>query len=266
VKLTLEYVLSHGRGVERAFCCPVHDDKNPSASVNVVKGVWCCYSCGAHGDTSGVIYDLDIDQVMEELDLDEEEREPYPESWLGLFTSGEVHSYWLSRFTPEACRHFQLGYDTTHDACTYPLRTPAGALLGVVHRRLHGERPKYRYPMHVKISELLFNYSYAQRRIVVLVEGAMDAVAAWEAGVDAFAVYGDNLSRSQLQLIHRVAPRQVILAYDSDKAGREATERSRELLVAAGLGVTVARINHDLGKDLGDLTIDERREVFAPLL
>jgi DNA primase len=30
--------------------CPVHDDKDPSVSLNVKKNLWTCYSCGAKGD------------------------------------------------------------------------------------------------------------------------------------------------------------------------------------------------------------------------
>ena len=33
-------------GDEWAVCCPLHDDKNPSASVNLSKGVFNCHKCG----------------------------------------------------------------------------------------------------------------------------------------------------------------------------------------------------------------------------
>ncbi len=34
---------------EISFLCPVHDNHNPSASYNVQKQVWTCFSCGAGG-------------------------------------------------------------------------------------------------------------------------------------------------------------------------------------------------------------------------
>ena len=34
--------------------CPLHEDRNPSASVNEDTGKWNCFSCNQHGD----VYDL----------------------------------------------------------------------------------------------------------------------------------------------------------------------------------------------------------------
>lgn len=38
----------HGR--EYNFLCPVHNDTSASADVNMVTGLWSCWSCGARGD------------------------------------------------------------------------------------------------------------------------------------------------------------------------------------------------------------------------
>lgn len=38
------------RRKEYKFLCPVHEDHSPSAEVNLVTGLWSCYSCGASGD------------------------------------------------------------------------------------------------------------------------------------------------------------------------------------------------------------------------
>jgi DNA primase len=51
--LTLAEVLVYGQGIERSFLCPVHGDRRPSASVNVIKKQWVCYTCGAHGGLTG---------------------------------------------------------------------------------------------------------------------------------------------------------------------------------------------------------------------
>ncbi len=43
-----------GRGVrhgkEVLFRCPLHNDNNPSLSVNPEKGLWRCFPCGVGGD------------------------------------------------------------------------------------------------------------------------------------------------------------------------------------------------------------------------
>ena len=51
--LTLSEALRCGHGVERSFLCPEHGDSRPSASVNIIKGKWYCYTCHAHGDLTG---------------------------------------------------------------------------------------------------------------------------------------------------------------------------------------------------------------------
>ena len=37
------------KGNELQFCCPFHDDRNPSASLNIELGIYNCFSCGARG-------------------------------------------------------------------------------------------------------------------------------------------------------------------------------------------------------------------------
>lgn len=264
MKLTLEYVLSHGRGNERMFICPVHQDHKPSASVNLAKGVWYCYTCHAKGKVVGGPIEVPLDELLDELDeLLGAETRVYPETWLSVFDSGPVHPYWLGRFTPEAARHFRLGYDFSRNAGTYPLRNAAGEVLGVVRRNLDDIGPKYRYPSGVTITDHLFNYSPAHRNEITLVEGALDVVAAWEAGVEAMAIYGSQLSKAQIALIDKIAPDQINLCFDQDKAGRECAQTAYGMLRHYE-PVTVTWSDR-LGKDLGELTIDERRNILQPL-
>lgn len=44
------------------ICCPVHEDRKPSASLNLGKGVWNCHACGESGDA------IDIIKVREKVD------------------------------------------------------------------------------------------------------------------------------------------------------------------------------------------------------
>lgn len=38
------------RGRQVSFLCEAHEDHNPSASVSLDTGLWCCHACGAKGD------------------------------------------------------------------------------------------------------------------------------------------------------------------------------------------------------------------------
>ena len=41
-------------GDEYKFLCPVHQERKPSADVNLASGLWSCFSCGARGDLAGL--------------------------------------------------------------------------------------------------------------------------------------------------------------------------------------------------------------------
>lgn len=257
----------YGHGTERPFLCPVHGDSRPSASLNIIKQKWYCYTCGARGGLTGEAACIEPDyQEMRDW-LDQELREPrvYAESWLNRFTAGPVHPYWLDRVGAEAADRFRLGYSDEDGALTYPLRARDGSVLGVVRRRLlHGDGPKYRYPAGVDVGSLLFNYRPHHRRTVVLCEGALDAISLWLVGVDAFAIYGSRLSPMQVELIDRVDPDVIYTCYDADKAGWQAhcdTERAfRHRLVG--------RISWPRywGKDIDDIGLDNRRKVVSDLV
>lgn len=258
---TLSEALLHGYGIERPFLCPVHGDNRPSASVNVVKKLWVCYTCGARGHVDSEAITVSLDAVIQVIASSTVEPTIYSEAWLNLFDAGPVHPYWLGRFSEEACRHFRLGYDVVRNAATYPMRDAAGRVLGVVRRPLETDGgPKYLYPYGISVGRYLFNYSPERAETVVLVEGAADAIALWEAGVTAFAVYGDRLSEDQIKLLHRVGVRRVLCAFDQDDAGDAAAYRVREAMT----GTFVDRISwdRDLGKDVAELGLDQRKLLF----
>lgn len=227
---TLQEALVYGKGAERPFLCPVHGDSRPSASLNVFKQVWYCYSCGAHGTLTGedALLEPDYEQMRLWFLEKMEETRVYPEAWLDRWDASGVHPYWRDRVGDAAARQFRLGSDPERNAVTYPLRRPDGTVIGVVRRNLSDDGPKYLYPKGVDVGRLLFNYSCDPRRVVVLVEGALDAVALWNVGVEAFAIYGAVLGVEQIKMIDRIDPDVIVTAYDQDKAGWRAhyeTER-----------------------------------------
>ena len=44
---------------EQSIKCPVHDDRNPSASANLETGVWVCYTCGSSGNAIHIVQELE---------------------------------------------------------------------------------------------------------------------------------------------------------------------------------------------------------------
>ena len=58
------------RGQEYVACCPFHQEKSPSFTVNDAKGFYHCFGCGAHGDAFGFLvqhHGLSYSEAIEQL-------------------------------------------------------------------------------------------------------------------------------------------------------------------------------------------------------
>lgn len=259
---TLADAIAKGSGNQRSFCCPVHGDSNASASVNVAKGVWFCFACGAKGKIDGT-YEVDPHLLLEEINDFSREQRIYPESWLDIYDS-PGDKYWRERFSEEAIVQFRLGRDRVKDVPTYPMRDPSGRVLGVVARNTEG--PKYKYPRDVKTSKLLFNYdSNRYDPYPILVEGAMDAIAVWEAGFTAYGCFSAALYDGQLELLSQQGPAIVFLAYDMDRAGKAARLAAAEKLGNIGI-LTQSIVWDDKYKDLGEMPLHLRKELLESIV
>lgn len=279
-------------GDEWMIMCPApeHTDHRPSASIYVgepvkrmrggkietrMPGVWTCYSCHRAGRISNDAienYTPSTDRNLEVLTADLEALESagprcYPESWLDLFDF--PHPYWRERFSEETIERHRLGYDFAQDALTYPFRDPAGRVLGVVYRTLDQDATgwKYKYPRGIDKSTLLYGYSQARQEdveTVVLVEGALDAIAVDEAGYTALAIYGSRMSEPQALLLRRLYPEKLIFCFDNDAAGEAALQHcfwSGELMMP---GFDFRKVSFPSGtKDIAELDLASRKQVLA---
>lgn len=57
------------QGVKTVCCCPFHEDKHPSMSVDVAKGVWYCFVCGFGGSVIDIVIRLKGCTVKESMHL-----------------------------------------------------------------------------------------------------------------------------------------------------------------------------------------------------
>lgn len=264
--VTLEQALAKGYGTWRSFTCPEHPDANPSARVNVTTGKWVCMVCHARGDTKGYVPDpiLILNQAMALLDETDMAK---PESWLDQFDAGDVHPYWLSRFSEETCRTYRLGWDGTRQQPCYPIRDTKERPLGIVHRILDDpEGPKYHYPKGVRTTELIFGVRELRgHRALFLTEGAADAMAVHEAGFDAVATYGARLFDPQMRLIAALEPSVVIIAYDMDKPGHDGSKEARSTITEAGF-MAYRAMWHPKYSDVAKIPLGNRRSTLQKIL
>jgi DNA primase len=228
-------------GDELMFRCPVHDDSRASAQFNVHSGLWCCFGCHEGGSIKRLCRELGITPLSEpEPQLDDlyrklrelkhptkEHRLDMPETSLRRYDLPT--RYWAGRgFRPETIKAFDLGMDMMSNAATIPLRGENGNLLGVIKRYLDDDCDlRYRYPKGFKRSHNLFGSWMVEHHpsdLVVLTEGSVDAMKVWQAGFPGCAVYGSSISPEQIRLLRRLGVGQVVLFFDNDRAGKQATE------------------------------------------
>lgn len=230
-------------GDEAMVRCVVHDDSKASMQFNVRTGLWVCFACHAGGSIKRLCRELGISVLADpEPDLDDLYKtinlllkddkaagtpKPQPESLLKRYSLPT--RYWLDRgFTQDTIKAFQLGMDMMSDAVTIPLRNDRGDLLGVIRRFLEEDVDlRYKYPKGFKRSMNLFGswlVEHLDTDMVVLTEGAVDAMMLWQAGIPALAIYGSSISPTQVRLLRRLGVGQVVLFFDNDKAGKEARD------------------------------------------
>jgi len=129
-------------------------------------------------------------------------------------------------------------YDRFRNRLMIPIRDVKGRIVGFGARTLDPDGlPKYLNSPQTAVfdkSRLLFGIDLARRHIkserqVVIVEGYMDVMQAWQAGyLNVVAQMGTALTEAQLRLLKRFTKR-FILALDADAAGGQATLRSLEV-------------------------------------
>ncbi|AIG65428.1 DNA primase [Weissella tructae] len=144
-------------------------------------------------------------------------------------------------------------HDRFNDRILFTIRDQSGHPIAFSGRRLtqDDDQPKYinspESPLFNKSREL-FNLDLAQNDIkqskhVIMFEGFMDVIAAFQAGVrNGVASMGTSLTVEQVQRLDRMA-NQITIAYDADAAGQKATKRALDLLSQKGsMQVSVAHI------------------------
>lgn len=154
--------------------------------------------------------------------------------------------------------------DRFYQRIMFPIRNFQGKTIGFSGRWLQTEafpgedQPKYLNSPETSLfnkREVLFNFDKARSTIrkegsVFLFEGFMDVLAAWQSGIqNGIASMGTSLTNQQIAAIERVS-KELILCYDGDNAGIEATNRGIELLQEhSHLNLTIVSVPERLDPD-----------------
>lgn len=140
--------------------------------------------------------------------------------------------------------------DKFRDRVMFPIHDQKGRIIAFGGRAMGDIQPKYMNSpesMLFNKSRSMYNFHQARAAIrktrsVVLLEGYVDVIKTWEAGiVNGVASMGTALTREHASLLRRNAEH-AIVCYDGDNAGQTAAFKSIDLLEKEGIHVKVAYI------------------------
>jgi len=175
-----------------------------------------------------------------------------PNSWEGLikfFQSKNVLLESVHKAGLVLPSEKQTGYyDRFRNRVIFPIFDIRDRVIAFGARALGNSQPKYinspETPLYIK-GKHLYGLNFAKKYIrerdyAIIVEGYMDLITPFQHGIrNIVATLGTALTPEQGRLIKRFT-KTVVMIYDSDKAGEEASLRSLDLLVSLDLNVRVA--------------------------
>lgn len=142
----------------------------------------------------------------------------------------------------------------------FPIKDVLGNTIAFTGRVLDPKQePKYLNTPETVIfrkSRVLYNLEKARGEIrisksVVVVEGQMDVIASFQAGVkNVVATSGTSLTDEHLKILSRYTPN-IIFAFDSDTAGLSSAKKAYEMAIVAGFNVKMVHLGEF--KDPGEM-------------
>jgi DNA primase len=152
-------------------------------------------------------------------------------------------------------------YDRFRGRVMFPLKDHKGVVVGFSGRTLIKDEKEAKYinspeTMLYSKSRMLYglweNREYIRKSdSIVLVEGELDVIPSWQAGVkNVAAIKGSAFTNEQAQLMIRFT-KNAIMSMDSDSAGQEAIKRA--VTIAENLDMSIRVVQITGGKDPGDV-------------
>lgn len=163
-------------------------------------------------------------------------------------------------------------FDRFRSRIIFPIADNSGRVVGftgrIFGREENPKEPKYLNSPETPIfnkRKILYGFSENKKAIrekdeVFLVEGQMDFLMAWQAGLkNVVASSGTALTEEQLKLLRRLS-KKLIIGYDMDEAGRMATERAVDMAKQLDFQTDVLILPKG-NKDLADYLIANENDI-----
>ena len=146
-------------------------------------------------------------------------------------------------------------YDKFRNRLMLPVIDVRGDVIGFTSRVMDDSTPKYLNTPETAIFKkrsILYGLNYAKntkRPNFILVEGNMDVITLHQAGFDnAVAAMGTALTEEHVHILSRYT-KELVLCYDNDSAGKDATQRAIALLKNSDIAVKVLQLPNRVTED-----------------
>lgn len=234
--------------------CPHHEDRHPSLSVNLTKGVYYCFSCGASGSASSLAKLMG--GWVKTVPYRPEAAIIKDDSWRMLLRNRPAGPGYLRKrgLTKEQARRHEWVENST--AVILPFKSEeytAGCLI----RHKTSKFPKYM--LFGERPSLWGTSEVSEMKHAVVTEGVFGALAAERAGIKAVATLSANFPIVTLRHLRTIPRLSVVM--DDDRAGRVAAALilAKHPMARAVRGIEADRLSVDDWHDLrrhGDWTRD----------
>lgn len=269
----LTYTAPANRSGEIAARCPFHEDRDPSLSLNIQSGKWCCFSCGRSGDAMAMAELLGADGYPEAVNAVEaaikspgEPRAatgaytppyanyhpkdpnaaptPLPppnvlKEWQDALTGSESLMNRLAKqkgLREESVVRFGLGW--TGHRIAIPIRSQGGELVNVRQYDILGSGgPKMLNWVGSEVGLWAPDPKAWESGRIVLCEGEWDAMLMTQEGYPSVTSTG-GANTWRPGWADAFAGKDVLVVYDRDKAGMEGSQRAAKALGGRAASVT----------------------------
>ncbi|MBQ1281700.1 MAG: DNA primase, partial [Oscillospiraceae bacterium] len=175
-----------------------------------------------------------------------------PDGWTNLIDAMTAKGYTKQELDDAGLvsKHKTKGtyYDRFRNRLMFPIIDVRGNIIGFGGRVMDDSTPKYLNSPETIIfnkRKNLFAMNIVKKSKqgrIILTEGYMDAIALHQYGFDcAVASLGTSLTDEQAHLLSKYTE-QIVLTYDGDEAGQNATKRAIPMLEKAGMTVRVLKM------------------------
>ena len=230
------------KGADLLVSClhPEHEDRNPSMRIDRITGIFQCFSCGFKGNIFTHFGEKANQlQLRREL-LKKRIKEKRSES-VGLSFPQNITPYmgnWRE-IKPETYKRFEAFQHHDPDyigRIVFPVRDISGRIVAFNGRHTTGGTPKYMIsPAGAKMP--LFPVVEPIQGSIILVEGIFDMINLHDKGLDnAVCCFGTkNINEDKLRMLSIQGVEEVIIFFDGDDAGQDASVVVQEMADRVGL-------------------------------